>query len=180
MITEKNYVTIQGWMRLYLGLKGNELLAYALIYGFCQAKNEATLSIDYVAEWLGTADKGTRNILASLQGKKLIEAVRTPGKPSTYKVNFSTLAKAIGKAESRASKTTPVKSTGVGVTREDTPVKSTGVTPVKSTGEIVINNTYIRKSRKENKEKAQEQDHDPMRERASLEKVKRLTQELHL
>jgi hypothetical protein len=35
----KNYVTIQGWQVSELKLSGNELIAYALIYGFCQAKN---------------------------------------------------------------------------------------------------------------------------------------------
>ena len=32
----KNYLNIQGWMVQDLELKGNELLAYALIFGFCQ------------------------------------------------------------------------------------------------------------------------------------------------
>jgi hypothetical protein len=41
-----NYISIQGWMVEQLGLKGNELLAYALIHGFSQdGKNQFTGSM---------------------------------------------------------------------------------------------------------------------------------------
>ena len=33
-----NYINIQGWMRTDLDLKGNELLVYAIIYGFSQTE----------------------------------------------------------------------------------------------------------------------------------------------
>ena len=35
-LNNQNYVTILGWMVTDLHLKGNELLVYALINGFCQ------------------------------------------------------------------------------------------------------------------------------------------------
>lgn len=34
MVKPENYITIQGWMRTELDLKGNELNLYAIIYGF--------------------------------------------------------------------------------------------------------------------------------------------------
>ena len=36
MLPPDAFVTIQSFMRSELGLKGNELIAYALIYGFSQ------------------------------------------------------------------------------------------------------------------------------------------------
>lgn len=36
VIRDSNYVVIQGWMLTRLGLKGNELMIYAVIYGFTQ------------------------------------------------------------------------------------------------------------------------------------------------
>jgi hypothetical protein len=62
----KNYVTIQGWQVSELKLSGNELIAYALIYGFCQAKNKTKLSLGYISEWLGTTKRATIKILKHL------------------------------------------------------------------------------------------------------------------
>ena len=36
MVKNENYLVIQGWMITELKLKGNELLIYAIIYGFSQ------------------------------------------------------------------------------------------------------------------------------------------------
>ena len=44
-IKNENYVLIQGWMINELKLKGNELLIYALIYGFSQAENQDRKSV---------------------------------------------------------------------------------------------------------------------------------------
>ena len=35
-IKNENYVVIQGWMVNELNLKGNDLMVYAIIYGFTQ------------------------------------------------------------------------------------------------------------------------------------------------
>ena len=39
MVEKENYVVVQGWMITELGLKGNELLIYAVIHGFSQVPN---------------------------------------------------------------------------------------------------------------------------------------------
>ena len=45
----ENYIVIQGWMRNELNLKGNELIVYALIYGFSQdEESEFTGSVAYI------------------------------------------------------------------------------------------------------------------------------------
>ena len=69
-----NYIVIQGWMRNELGLKGNELLTYALIYGFCQdEEDEFTGSISYISGWLGTSKQTVHTILKTLVEKNLLQ-----------------------------------------------------------------------------------------------------------
>ena len=69
-----NYINIQGWMRTDLDLKGNELLAYAIIYGFSQTENQKfTGSLQYLADWCGATKQGILKNLKSLIDKGLIE-----------------------------------------------------------------------------------------------------------
>jgi len=50
---KENYLVIQGWMVTELKLSSNNLLTYALIYGFSQdGENEFTGSINYLCKWL--------------------------------------------------------------------------------------------------------------------------------
>lgn len=37
-IKAENYIVIPGWAATQLGLKGNDLLLYSIIYGFSQAQ----------------------------------------------------------------------------------------------------------------------------------------------
>lgn len=68
-----NYIVIQGWMRNELNLKGNELMVYALIYGFSQ-DNESMFdgSISYIADWIGSTKQTVHNTLKSLCDKRLL------------------------------------------------------------------------------------------------------------
>ena len=55
---------------LELGIGGNDLLAYALVYGFCQnGTNHYEGSYEYIARWLGCEHRTVRRIVA-----KLVEA----------------------------------------------------------------------------------------------------------
>lgn len=72
-IKETNFVTIQGWMRTKLNLKGNELLVYAVIYGFSQtAGTKFTGSRRYLAEWCGCSMATIDRTLVSLLDKGLV------------------------------------------------------------------------------------------------------------
>ena len=42
-IKNENYIVIQSWLVNELQLKSNELMIYALIYGFSQAEDQCTL-----------------------------------------------------------------------------------------------------------------------------------------
>ena len=69
----KNYTIIQGWMISDLGLKGNSLLIYALIYGFSQAENcKFTGSLNYLATWTNSTKQGVIKSLKILQERGLI------------------------------------------------------------------------------------------------------------
>ena len=70
---KENYITIQGWMVTDLGLSGNDLICYALIYGFTQdEESEFRGSISYIADWLGVTKPNARLIIKRLVDKGLI------------------------------------------------------------------------------------------------------------
>lgn len=71
----ENYITIQGWMINKLGLSGNELLCYALIYGFSQDGESCFCgSRKYISELIGAKSLNTVDkYLDILIGKQLIE-----------------------------------------------------------------------------------------------------------
>ena len=73
MISDGNYITIQRWMRTDLKLSGNELIVYAIIYGFSQNKQgEFTGSAQYLADWVGCTRRTVMTILSRLVEEKLI------------------------------------------------------------------------------------------------------------
>lgn len=70
--TKDNFITVQGFMALPedkggMGLKGNELLVYAIIFGFSQdGKSWFEGTQRYLAEWVGGTIRGIQKNLASL------------------------------------------------------------------------------------------------------------------
>lgn len=73
LIKNENYINISGWMVNDLGLKGNELLVYAIIYGFSQdGKNRYTGSLQYLADWTNSSKQGIQKNLKTLIEKGLI------------------------------------------------------------------------------------------------------------
>lgn len=72
-VNNDGYINIQGWMISDLGLKGNELLIYAIIYGFSQdGESKFTGSRQYLADWTNTTVKNVQNILNNLVDKGLL------------------------------------------------------------------------------------------------------------
>ena len=67
MVSNENFYVVQGWMRNVLGLRGNALDIYAIIYGFSQVSHqEFTASINYLCEWLGASRPTVINTLKDL------------------------------------------------------------------------------------------------------------------
>lgn len=76
LIEEKNYIMIQGWMRTKLNLSGNDLLVYAIIYGFSQVEGHSfNGSLQYLADWCGATKQGIQKNLKSLLEKGLINKI---------------------------------------------------------------------------------------------------------
>ena len=72
-IKDTNYLQIQGWMVSKLGLKGNSLLIYAIIYGFSQdGHNMFKGTMNYLAQWTCSSKESVRQILNKLCDAELI------------------------------------------------------------------------------------------------------------
>lgn len=89
MIKSENYINIQGWMLSRLNLKGNQLLIYAIIYGFCQDERSCFHgSLEYLQEWTNSTRQGVINALKQLQNNGLI--IKEESKPNNkYIVNVN-------------------------------------------------------------------------------------------
>lgn len=73
-INERNFITIEGWMRTDLKLSGNELIVYAIIYGFSQNKQgEFTGSAQYLADWVGCTKRTVTTILRKFVDEELVK-----------------------------------------------------------------------------------------------------------
>lgn len=90
MIKDENYIAIQGWM-LKLGLSGNRLLVYAIIYGFSQDSNSVfSGTAGYIADWLNTSRRTAMDIMNDLTREGLLikyEKIVNGVKLCDYKVN---------------------------------------------------------------------------------------------
>lgn len=77
-IKKTNYVVITGDMITDLGLKGNELLVYALINGFCQDEESQFYgSLAYLMEFTSLSKQGVINTLNTLIKNGLIEKTQS-------------------------------------------------------------------------------------------------------
>lgn len=94
-IRRENYINIQGWMITDLMLKGNDLLIYAIIYGFTQDGEQwFEGSRQYLADWCNSTKKGISKNLDSLTKKGYIikeEQVINNVKFCKYKANLEKL-----------------------------------------------------------------------------------------
>lgn len=69
-----DFLNIQGWMINELNLKGNELIIYALIYGFTKdGVSEFRGSRQYMADWTNSSVRSVQNVVNSLANKGMIE-----------------------------------------------------------------------------------------------------------
>ena len=72
-VKDENYIVIQGFMINKLNLKGNELLTYAIIFGFSQTEDQVyTGSLQYLADWTNSTKQGVTKNLKSLVEKGFI------------------------------------------------------------------------------------------------------------
>lgn len=73
-VNSNSYLSIQAFMVNELHLSGNELIVYAVIFGFTQdGESWFTGSRSYLAAWCQTSEKSVTNNLSKLLEKGLIE-----------------------------------------------------------------------------------------------------------
>lgn len=88
MINATNYIDIQGWMVTELGLRGKDLMTYAIVYGFSQdGRGWFCAGRRYIAEWLGCNAKTAGAILTRMTKSGLLkceDAVTKNGKVHRY------------------------------------------------------------------------------------------------
>lgn len=77
---DEAFVTILGWMRNILDLRGNRLTAFALVYGFSQdGESQFMGTVGYVADWMGVHENTARNVLQELTDEDLVVRTERPG-----------------------------------------------------------------------------------------------------
>lgn len=92
VIRDSNYVVIQGWMLTRLGLKGNELMIYAVIYGFTQnGETEFVGSMKYLADWTNSTVESVRKCIKSLIDKGYIVKTLDGSGVNAYKAVLSAI-----------------------------------------------------------------------------------------
>ena len=79
------YINVQAFMIKDLELKGNELLIYAIIYGFSQDE-ESTFkgNVQYLADWTNSTRQGAMKCLNSLVEKGYIQKIEHAGFANEY------------------------------------------------------------------------------------------------
>lgn len=94
-IKNNNYITIQGWMINELNLSGNDLIVYAIIYGFSQDEESSFKgSREYLSNWCNSTIRGIQKNLNNLLEKNLIIKEETElGKICRYKCNPDFISK---------------------------------------------------------------------------------------
>ncbi len=102
--SKDNYILIQGWMITGMKLKGNDLLLFALIYGFCQDKEtQFKGTLKYMCGALNCSKPTVIKSLNSLQTLGVIIKVtqrRNNVSFCKYNVNFTKIENFTGSKES--------------------------------------------------------------------------------
>lgn len=127
-IKDNNFIAIQGWMRTRLNLKGNELLIYALIYGFSQDGNSRfTGSRKYIAEWCGCSLDTVDRSLSSLVGKGLLAKYPHTDQNGSRVVDYAAILTAIAATPVHAA--TPAHTAAQSAAQTTAPAQSPAQDP---------------------------------------------------
>ena len=85
-IDDSNFYIVQGWMINKLGLSGNDLICFAIIYGFSQdGKSSFEGSLNYIAKFMACSRKTVVNVTSRLEASGLI--IKTSGNSRDREAN---------------------------------------------------------------------------------------------
>ena len=123
------FITLQSWMIKKLKLKGNELIIYGLIHGFCQdGESYFYGGIDWIMEQTNTGKDCVINTLKSLVNKKLVTKITKTIRGSQISCLYYTNESRKNRPElweGQYANKAETNSTG----RENRPVNSTEASP---------------------------------------------------
>ena len=86
MAKQTRYYTVQEWMVSELGLTGDELTVYAILWGFSQDGETASRTPQqYFRFWTGKGKDATISTINALVSKGLVERTQEPGKTPEYR-----------------------------------------------------------------------------------------------
>lgn len=98
-VSDGCYIVIQSFMVKDLNLKGNDLLIYAIIYGFSQdRRTNFSGSLKYLSDWTNSTKQGVLKNLQNLIEADLIEkkeSSRNGVKIVEYKTKFTTIKQSL-------------------------------------------------------------------------------------
>lgn len=83
-VNPHNSFVIQGFMVTDLGLAGDRLVAFAVIYGLAQASGSCRCPMDYLSDWIGKGRNATRRVLDSLAAEGLVRVSESAGRGYAY------------------------------------------------------------------------------------------------
>ena len=84
--SDQYYITYK-WMSEELGLKGDEIKVYAIIYGYQQKENKNFCgSAQYLADWILITLRGVQKIIKSLKEKGLLLVIKKSATRNEYRV----------------------------------------------------------------------------------------------
>ena len=112
---ENTFFVIHNWMITYLGLSGNDLFLFGIIFGFCN--NTGTVCYcgrDYLASIMNVTSITVTRSVKNLEDKKLIivDRVQTKDKSNNYySINVDELIKIIKDKSENIDKTTAENAT---------------------------------------------------------------------
>ena len=76
-VNDNHFLTIEGWMRSRLGLSGNELIVYAVVYQFSQGNAGRYIGgLPFLADWCGCHIDTARRAVRNLEEQGLILPLR--------------------------------------------------------------------------------------------------------
>ena len=99
-----NNIIISDFMTKGLGLCGNELILYAVVYGFTQDGEWHSIRISYIQNWIDLTHQGITWIFGDLKKKGFIE-INKKGRLNFYRIRqepIEAYAKAVAKEEEEA------------------------------------------------------------------------------
>ena len=83
----ESFFRVFDWMYQGLGLTGNELITYAVIYDFTKRFENPNPSLEQIASRTGATTRTIQNVLRTFERRKLVFVERKPGCSSTYSLN---------------------------------------------------------------------------------------------